>query len=188
MRKVLVAPATLAGVEAKYLQVLRDGSFETVFPERAVQLNEEELLRDLKGISASLAGSEPYTRRVIAASPDLRVIARAGVGYDAVDVAAATEHGIRGDHHPGANQDSVTEHTFALLLALAKNVVPADRRPRPAAGSAAPRSPCGDAPSASQVWAASARRWPCARTISACGSSPTNRFPIRPSSNGGASR
>lgn len=127
MRKVLVAPATLAGVEAKYLQVLRDGGFETVFPERAAQLTEEELLRDLKGISAALAGSEPYTRRVIEASPDLRVIARAGVGYDAVDVVAATEHGIPVTITPGANQDSVTEHTFALILALAKNVVAADK-------------------------------------------------------------
>ena len=127
MRKVLVAPATLAGVEAKYLQVLRNGDFDLVFPERAVQLTEEELLHDLQGISAALAGSEPYMRRVFESSPDLRVIARAGVGYDAVDVAAATEHGVVVTITPGANQDSVTEHAFALILALAKNVVSADR-------------------------------------------------------------
>src|SRR5205085_109534 len=52
----------------------------------------------------------------------LRVIARAGVGYDAVDVAAATQHGVAVAIAPGTNQDAVAEHTFALILALAKNV------------------------------------------------------------------
>jgi phosphoglycerate dehydrogenase-like enzyme len=85
---------------------------------------ESELLETLAGVSASLAGSEPYTRRVIEAHPGLRVIARAGVGYDAVDVAAATEHGVAVTITPNTNQESVAEHTFALMLALVKNLVP----------------------------------------------------------------
>jgi phosphoglycerate dehydrogenase-like enzyme len=124
MTKVLVAPATLAGVDAPYLQALRGAGFELVFPARAVQLTEDELLAVLPGISAAVAGSEPYTRRVLAANPGLRVIARAGVGYDAVDVAAATEHGVVVTITPGTNQDAVAEHTFALILALAKELIP----------------------------------------------------------------
>jgi D-3-phosphoglycerate dehydrogenase len=46
------------------------------------------------------------------------------VGYDAVDVAAASERGIAVTITPGANQESVAEHTFALLLALARSVIP----------------------------------------------------------------
>jgi phosphoglycerate dehydrogenase-like enzyme len=61
---------------------------------------------------------------VLAAHPSLRVIARVGVGYDAVDVAAATARGIAVTIAPGTNQDAVAEHTFALILALAKNLVP----------------------------------------------------------------
>src|SRR5207244_9628248 len=49
--------------------------------------------------------------------------ARTGVGYDAVDLAAATDHGVVVCIAPGTNQDSVAEHTFALILALAKGVV-----------------------------------------------------------------
>src|SRR5204863_321797 len=48
---------------------------------------------------------------------------RAGVGFDAVDTAAATDHGVAVTITPGTNQDAVAEHTFALILALAKNLV-----------------------------------------------------------------
>src|SRR5262249_20976368 len=94
MPKVLIAPATLANLTGKWLDVLRDAGFEYVFPPVVRQLTEPELLDQLKGVDAALAGSEPYTRRVIEAHPQLRVIARAGVGYDAVDVPAATEKGV----------------------------------------------------------------------------------------------
>ncbi len=123
MPKVLIAPSPLANVEGPYRQILRDAGFELVFPARQAQLTEDELLRDHADIVASLAGSEPYTRRVIQAMPGLRVIARAGVGYDAVDLAAATERGVAVCFAPGTNQDSVAEHTFAMLLALVKDVV-----------------------------------------------------------------
>ncbi len=124
MDKVLIAPATLAGVEAQFLHVLRDAGFELVFPKRKAQLVEDQLIEELKGIKASLAGSEPYTPRVLKAHPQLRVVARVGVGYDAVDLPAATEAGVAVTITPGTNQDAVAEHTFALILALAKSLVP----------------------------------------------------------------
>jgi phosphoglycerate dehydrogenase-like enzyme len=123
MPKVLIAPMTLAGAEGPFLQVLRDAGFEIVYPPRPVQLTEAELLRELQGATASLAGSEPYTRRVLEAHPSLRVIARVGVGFDAVDLAAATERGIAVTTTPGTNHDAVAEHTFAVLLALAKDLI-----------------------------------------------------------------
>src|ERR1019366_79832 len=124
MDKVLIAPATLAGIEPECLHVLAKAGFELVFPAKKAQMNEAELLAQLVGIRASLAGSEPYTKKVLQANPQLRVIARAGVGYDAVDTAAATELGMAVCITPGTNQDAVAEHTFALILAIAKNLVP----------------------------------------------------------------
>ncbi len=124
MPKVLIATATLAGVEGPFLKLLRDAGFEVVYPRERKPLSEAELLSELKGVAATIAGFEPYTRHVIESCPQLRVIARNGVGYDAVDVAAATEHGIAVTVTPGANQESVAEHTFALMLALARAVVP----------------------------------------------------------------
>jgi D-3-phosphoglycerate dehydrogenase / 2-oxoglutarate reductase len=123
MPKVLIAPMTLAGLEGAFVQTLRAAGFELVYPPRATQMTEDELLPVLKGIDASVAGSEPYTRRVLEANPSLKVIARVGVGYDAVDVAAATERGVAVTITPGANHDAVAEHTFALILALVKDLV-----------------------------------------------------------------
>jgi D-3-phosphoglycerate dehydrogenase len=120
--KVLITPMTLAGIDSPYQGVLRDAGFELVFPKRAFLLTEQELLDVLPGICGVIAGSEPYTPRVLSANPALRVIARAGVGYDAVNVPAATERGVVVAIAPGTNQESVAEHTFALILALAKDV------------------------------------------------------------------
>jgi D-3-phosphoglycerate dehydrogenase / 2-oxoglutarate reductase len=124
MSKVLIAPAPLVGIEGAFLQTLRAAGFEPIYPRVRGQLTEADLIEHLQGVVAALAGSEPYTRRVLASQPQLRAIARAGVGYDAVDTAAATEHGIAVTIAPGTNQDAVAEHTFAHILALAKDLIP----------------------------------------------------------------
>jgi D-3-phosphoglycerate dehydrogenase / 2-oxoglutarate reductase len=124
MDKVLIAPAPLAGIDSPFLHALEQAGFELVWPKRRAQLVEEELIELLSGVKAAIAGSEPYTPKVIAAHPQLRVIARAGVGYDAVDVQAATEHGVAVTITPNTNHDAVAEHAFALILALAKSIIP----------------------------------------------------------------
>jgi D-3-phosphoglycerate dehydrogenase / 2-oxoglutarate reductase len=123
MPKVLIAPSALARLEGAFLQVLRQAGFDLVYPSVIRQMVEVELLRALDGVTASLAGSEPYTPAVLAAHPQLRVIARAGVGYDGVDVAAATQHGVVVAIAPNTNQDAVAEHTFCLILALTKHLI-----------------------------------------------------------------
>src|SRR5262245_59806362 len=56
---------------------------------------------------------------LLAAAPQLRVVARAGTGVDNVDVAAASARGVLVVNSPGANSISVAEHACALMLALA---------------------------------------------------------------------
>jgi D-3-phosphoglycerate dehydrogenase len=123
MPKVMIGPAPLAKLEGDFLTILKNAGFEFVYPKVAVQMTEQDLLDQLHGIPAALAGSEPYTRKVFEASPQLKVVARVGVGYDAVDVPAATEHGVVVCTAPGTNQDSVAEHCFMLILALARNLI-----------------------------------------------------------------
>jgi len=123
MPKVLITPAPLAGLEGPHLKILREAGFDFAYPPVKHQLSEDELLEQLKGISATLAGSEPYTPRVFKAHPQLRVVARAGVGYDAVNLEGATASGVAVAIAPGTNQESVAEHTFTLILALAKNLI-----------------------------------------------------------------
>ena len=128
-RRVLVAPAPLREIEHTYGPILRGAGYTIEYPPRDNFLTEQqmsvaELLAQLPGCLATLAGSEPYTREVIAkaAAAGLKVIARAGVGYDAVDLEAATDHGVAVCFAPGTNQDAVAEHAFMLMLALVRKL------------------------------------------------------------------
>jgi D-3-phosphoglycerate dehydrogenase len=80
--------------------------------------------REASGILARLG---TVTRGVIEAAPQLRIVARHGVGVDAVDLDAATEHGIVVTTTGAANAAAVAEYTFALLLTLVRKTAEADR-------------------------------------------------------------
>lgn len=69
----------------------------------------------------------PVTAALLAQAPRLKVIGRHGVGYDSIDVAAATARGVPVVYAPNANSDSVAEHCVMLMLALARRLVYADR-------------------------------------------------------------
>ncbi|HEY8446151.1 MAG TPA: phosphoglycerate dehydrogenase [Thermomicrobiales bacterium] len=85
------------------------------------------LLAAIADADALIVRSETQvTADVIAAGPRLRVIARAGVGVDNIDVEAATRAGILVLNAPGANRYSAGEHTIALLLAITRQIVPAN--------------------------------------------------------------
>lgn len=74
---------------------------------------------------AVLTRQGPVEAIAMDASPNLRVIARHGVGVDDVDLAAAAARGIIVTRAPGSNTAGVAEHTLAMILALAKQLRPA---------------------------------------------------------------
>jgi D-3-phosphoglycerate dehydrogenase len=85
--------------------------------------SEQELLPLVQDVVAMVVRSETkVTRKVIEAASALRVVGRAGVGVDNVDVPAATEHGVVVMNTPGGNTISTAELTFAMLLSLARKV------------------------------------------------------------------
>ena len=92
--------------------------------------SDEELIDLLKGASAVVAGSTPYTAEVIQNLPNLRVIARTGVGFDKIDVAAATANRVVVTITPNSNYEAVAEHTMALIFAIAKSLVGVDKNVR----------------------------------------------------------
>src|SRR5881394_3389664 len=91
-----------------------------VLPKR---LSEAELLPVVKDVVAMVVRSETkVTAKVIAAAPQLKVVGRAGVGVDNVDVDAATQRGVVVMNTPGGNTISTAELTFTMLLSLARKV------------------------------------------------------------------
>lgn len=94
-------------------------------PARARQLL--PLVADVEGI---LAGWDEFSRHVLEAAPRLKVIARYGAGAGGIDLQAATDLGIVVTNTPGADTDAIADLTFALLLAVARQVPAADRLAR----------------------------------------------------------
>lgn len=84
-----------------------------------------------------IAGTGPVTVDHLDAAPQLRLIARYGVGVDAVDLAAAAERDIPVTNTPGANSNAVADHAVALILAALRKVPAGDRSVR--AGSWRPQ-------------------------------------------------
>ena len=119
-KKVLVAERLAdAG-----LAVLRDKGCEV---DVRLDMTPEELVAAMPAYDALVVRSgTQVTREVIEAAPDLRVVGRAGMGVDNVDVAAATEHGVIVCNAPTSNIVSAAEHTMALMLACARNVAQAN--------------------------------------------------------------
>lgn len=85
--------------------------------------NPSEYLEELQDAECVVVRIGHMNRAEIEAAPHLRVIGRSGIGYDSIDVAAASERGIPVVIAPHCNADSVAEHTLALMFALASNLV-----------------------------------------------------------------
>ena len=86
-------------------------------------LKEDQLLEIIPQFSALVVRSQTKANaRVIDAATNLKVIGRAGVGVDNVDVDAATKRGIIVMNTPGGNTISTAEHTFSLLVSIARNI------------------------------------------------------------------
>src|SRR5512137_8548 len=91
-----------------------------VLPKR---LSEAELLPVVTDVVAMVVRSETkVTRKIIEAAPNLRVVGRAGVGVDNVDVESATQHGVVVMNTPGGNTISTAELAFTMILSLARKV------------------------------------------------------------------
>lgn len=111
------------------LEVLKKaGHRVSVWPQDRV-IPRKELLRRVKGCDAVLS---MLTDRIdedviLAAGPQLKIVANYAVGYDNLDAAALRKHSVKAANTPGVLNGAVSEHAFALMLAVAKRIPEADR-------------------------------------------------------------
>lgn len=115
-----------------HFEILQTGGFEVATVPSEVDLRREpdRVVEQVQGFEAVLAGAELYSREVLEKLPDLKVISRYGVGFDAVDLEAADELGIVVTITPGVNHHSVAEQAFALLMGTARLTRSQDRAVR----------------------------------------------------------
>ncbi|WP_417382413.1 phosphoglycerate dehydrogenase [Gimesia sp.] len=115
-----------------HFEILQAAGFEVDTVPTEVDLRKEphRVVEQVQGYDAVLAGAEIYSREVLEELPDLKVISRYGVGFDAVDLAAADAQNIVVTITPGVNHHSVAEQAFALLMGIARMTRSQDRAVR----------------------------------------------------------
>ncbi len=88
---------------------------------------EEEVIARTRDADALVVTSSPISRKVMSALEDLKVVVRTGVGYDVIDIPAATELGVVAVNIPDVWVREVANHTMALLLAWNRKIITLDR-------------------------------------------------------------
>lgn len=90
----------------------------------------EEIIETARGADALIASGNPINKEVIAALDKLKIIALIGVGFDTVDIKAASDNGIIVTNVPDLIAEIVADHAVALILSLIRRIPQADRMVR----------------------------------------------------------
>jgi len=114
-------------VFADEIERLRDAGHDVTMRAEEGPISRDELLHHIGDADALICLlSDRINAQVIAAAPNLRIIANLGVGYDNIDVPAARARGIVVTNTPGALTETTADLTFALLLSAARRIMEAD--------------------------------------------------------------
>jgi phosphoglycerate dehydrogenase-like enzyme len=109
---------------------LRDAGFTIRYEPRRGERTPDEVVRFMADANAGIVSTDPFDASVFAACPKLRVLARVGVGTDAIDLSAATGAGVAVTITPGVNANTVADHTLAMILACCRRLLENDRAVR----------------------------------------------------------
>lgn len=121
---VLATASTIEGVGQASAESLLAAGCEIRLPDTFQAHPAAKLQPLLTGVQAVYAGVDEFSADVLSSEEacDLQIISRWGVGYDRIDVAAATELGIVIAYTPGLLDEAVADYTFALLLGVARRI------------------------------------------------------------------
>jgi len=124
--KVAIGPSSFAAVDQAPLNLLKVKGLEVVPNPYGRKLTQTEIIDHLRGVDGLLAGLEPLNGKVFSESPQLKAVARVGIGMENVDIDAAKKSGIIISNTPDGPTDAVAEMTLAAALSLSRNIVQAN--------------------------------------------------------------
>ncbi len=122
-RKVLMGSYHLGDRAVPFIRRMEEAGLEVIRNPFGRIYTEDEVIAALPGVFATFASVEPYTDRVFREATDLQIVARYGVGYDQIDVAAATRHGVMVAMAFGTNHEAVADSAFTLMAASVQRTV-----------------------------------------------------------------
>jgi len=109
------AAAAVAGIK----EILEKGGHEVLLLEKYAE--QADLVKAVADVNALIIRSDKVTAEVLDAAKELKIVVRAGAGYDNVDLAAATAHGVVVMNTPGQNSNAVAELAIAMMIFMARN-------------------------------------------------------------------
>ena len=121
MAKILVAtekPFAKAAVD-QIKAIVDEAGFEFALLEKYTDKN--QLLDAVKDASALIVRSDKVTKEVLDAAKELKIVVRAGAGYDNLDLEACTANGVVAMNTPGQNSNAVAELVFGMMVFMARN-------------------------------------------------------------------
>lgn len=121
MAKVLVAtekPFAKEAVEGIKM-IVEEAGFEFALLEKYT--SDEEFLKAVADVDGLIVRSDKVTSDVVSAAKNLKVVVRAGAGYDNLDLAACTANGVVAMNTPGQNSNAVAELAFGMMVYMARN-------------------------------------------------------------------
>ncbi|MGD8366500.1 MAG: phosphoglycerate dehydrogenase [Desulfobacterales bacterium] len=109
------------------MQELKNAGLELV-DMRGSGIDDPDFVAAFRRADAVLSGNDLIVDEALLQKTDrLKVVAKMGVGLDMIDIEAATRHGVLVFNTPGVNDQAVADHTFALILAVARKILYCDR-------------------------------------------------------------
>jgi D-3-phosphoglycerate dehydrogenase len=124
---VLITTVPFGSIDRAPLDLLeRQGVAYEVNP-YGRRIQPDELRTHLSGKTVLIAGTEPIDAETLAASPELKLVARVGIGLDSVDLVAARRRGVQVTYTPDGPSEAVSELTVGLMVSLLRGVSIADR-------------------------------------------------------------
>ncbi len=122
--KVVVGASSFAGASDKAINLLQEKGIEVVKNPYGRKLTMEETIKHLQGADGLLAGLELLNEEVLSQAPQLKAIARIGIGMENVDFEACKRHSIKVSNTPDAPTKAVAEMALAALLAMGHEIIP----------------------------------------------------------------
>ena len=108
------AAAAVTGIR----EVVEQGGHELVLVEKGTK---QDMINAVKDCAGLIVRSDKVDKEVFDAAPQLKVVVRAGAGYDNIDLEEATKHGVCVMNTPGQNANAVAELVFGMLVSLIRN-------------------------------------------------------------------
>ena len=124
--KIAISTSSFGSIDTTPLDKMRSKGLQVIQNPYERKLTEKEIINHLEGVDGLLAGLEPLNKNVFDSCPQLKAIARVGIGMDNVDIVEANKAKIKISNTPDAPTNAVAEMTLSAALCLSRDILSAN--------------------------------------------------------------